>query len=251
MDTLLFIVPWILQTCIWIPTRFFLWFFGGLKVEGLENLRALPRGVIFAVNHTSELDPIVIPAALPFLCRLMPMFYTSREKEFYKNSGWRQIFYGGLFFKVWGAYPVVVGVHNYEKSLSCHLDLLRRGASLVIFPEGRRSRDGRLQEAKGGVAYLASRTAKPIVPVGIVGNFGLHPRDFFLRKARIRVIFGTPLSAAGILGTKPPAVVHGQDPYFEAAQRIMQSIAALMKTKTGKILAAPIPAAEKKSRAAV
>src|SRR3990167_11455141 len=93
-------LPLILQTAIWPIMRPLFWFFLHLKIIGCENLRSLPKGVIFASNHTSELDAILIPASLPFLSRFMPMFYVSRPREFYKNSGWRQLFYGGLFFKL-------------------------------------------------------------------------------------------------------------------------------------------------------
>ena len=188
----------------------------------------MPRGAIFAVNHTSELDCIVVPAALPFFCHLMPMFYTSREKQFYKLSGWRQMFYGGLFFKLWGAHPVAVGLHNYETSLTTHINIIRHGGSLIIFPEGKRSRDGVMQKGKGGVTYMAYATGKPIIPVAIAGNFGLHPSDFFLRKPRISVMFGKPISAQSLFGTAPVSIAEGHDPFIDASQRVMQAISNLM-----------------------
>src|SRR3989344_5971123 len=94
--------PLVLQTAIWPATRFFFWLFLHLRVVGLENLKNLPKGVIFATNHSSELDPILVPASLPFLSKFMPMFYVSRPREFYSTSGWRWFLYGGLFFTLCG-----------------------------------------------------------------------------------------------------------------------------------------------------
>jgi 1-acyl-sn-glycerol-3-phosphate acyltransferase len=134
------ISPLILQTCLWPFTRFIFWFFGRWEIKGLENLQGLEHknGLIFAANHSSELDCILIPASLPFLSNLMPMFYTSREREFYKTSGWRQIFYGGFFFKIWGANPLNSGKKNYELSLINHIEILKCGKSICIFPEGKK-----------------------------------------------------------------------------------------------------------------
>ena len=107
MKKIYYIAPWVLQTTIWIPTRIFFKLFCSYKVKGLKNLKELEKncfGTIFAVNHSSELDPIMIPASLPFFSCLMPMFYVSREQKFYVSSGWRQHIYGGLFFCLWGGH---------------------------------------------------------------------------------------------------------------------------------------------------
>jgi len=197
--TLYRLSPLVLQTLIWIPTRLVLKWFLHFKVRGLFNLTELPRGVIFAVNHTSELDSILVPAALPFLSRFSPMFYTSREKSFYSRSGWRQRFYGGNFFKLWGAYPVGVGLKDYGKELLTHTKILRDGGSLCIFPEGRRSDNGRPMEPKGGVGYLALKTGAPVVPVGISGAFLLTLADFFGRRRRVILRFGRPMRKAEFL----------------------------------------------------
>lgn len=199
MNSFFFISPRILQKAIWHATRVTLRFFCAFEVRGLENL---PKkcGVIFAANHSSELDPILVPAALPFSSPLLPIFYVSRPREFYQTSGWRQFLYGGLLFKLWGSHAAITGFKDYEKSLATHLDILRRGGSMLIFPEGRKTRDGNMQtEAHGGVAYLAAHTECPIVPVRIFGDFNMTLRDFFLRKRKIIVIFGAPLYCSNAL----------------------------------------------------
>lgn len=186
--------PLFLQKLIWIPTRIILKFFVRLEIVGLENLKGINTNVIFACNHTSELDPIVLPASLPFFSRFSPIFYTSRSKGFYNNSGWRSFFYGGNFFKAWGSYPVFVGLKDYEKSMKYHIDIVNDGGNVCVFPEGRITIDGNIQPAKGGVAYLAYKTKKPIVPVKLEGAYGISLALFFSRKRKIKIVFGKPLN---------------------------------------------------------
>ncbi len=203
MNHFFFISPLILQKAIWHATRAVLFFFCRFEVRGLENLPSsnklrpyliAKKGVIFAANHSSEMDAIVVPAALPFFSPLLPIFYVSRPREFYKTSGWRQFFYGGLFFKLWGSHSATAGFHDYEQSLAAHIKILEKGGSVLIFPEGRKTRDGNIQqEAHGGVAYLAHRMQCPVVPVRIFGDFNMSFGDFCLRRRRIVVIFGEPI----------------------------------------------------------
>lgn len=188
-----FITPLILQNSIWIPTRIVLRFFGHLEIYGLKNLKDVKGPVIFAANHSSELDPILIPASLPFFSKFSPIFYVSREKSFYERTLTKRIFYGGTFFKLWGAYPAKVGLKNYKLSLDEHSKILKEGGSVLIFPEGRKTRDGVIQEAKGGVAYLAKNTGAPIVPVAISGVFRTSYKNFYSRKISITVTYGEPI----------------------------------------------------------
>ncbi len=126
LQKILYVSPFVLQTIVWIPTRLFLKFFFHFEVHEVENIKKLKKPVIFAVNHSSELDPILVTAALPFLSKLSPMFYTSRERTFYKKSGMSSLFYGGFFFKLWGAYPVHIGIRNYEKAMMPHIEVLNK-----------------------------------------------------------------------------------------------------------------------------
>jgi 1-acyl-sn-glycerol-3-phosphate acyltransferase len=193
MKKLKYISPLILQTIIWIPTRIIFFLFGRLRVRGLENLTTINGSVIFAPNHSSELDPVLIPASLAFFSRLMPMFYTSREQSFYKYSSWRKYIYGGTLFKLWGSYPVYPGKNNFDLSLPNHIEILRNNKSLCMFPEGKKTRDGNLGLPKAGVAYLAQLTQCAVVPVYISGVYQTKFSDFILRKNKISVTFGRPL----------------------------------------------------------
>ncbi len=157
----------------------------------MDGLRG---AVIFASNHTSELDPILLPAAMSMFSRFLPMFYVSREKNFYDSSHpLKRLFYGGLFFEFWGAYRTHVGLHDYETSLQAHLEILERGHSLSIFPEGKKSFDGIPHEGKGGAAFLSRKTNAPVVPVAISGTFKTSLLDFLLFKKHFRITFGKPI----------------------------------------------------------
>lgn len=209
----------------------FFWFFGHLEIRGSENLKAIGRdgkGVIFAVNHTGELDAIIVPASLPFLSRLMPMFYTSREKDFYQNCGWRKIFYGGLLFKLWGAHPVKVGLMNYELSLQTHIDIINHGNTVMIFPEGSTTKDGNLKKSKGGITYLSHITGAPIVPIYISGVFRLRMKEWFSRQRRVKITFGKPITTAELFPMSKPVILDAtHDDFLDAAQVVMAKIAEL------------------------
>lgn len=221
--------PLLLQTAIWPATRFFFWFFIHLKVTGLENLKNLPKGVIFACNHSSEMDAIIIPASLPFLSRFSPMFYVSRPREFYQNSGWRQLIYGGLFFKLWGAHSAISGYKDYGVSLSNHIHIIQRRHSLIIYPEGRKTLDGKvmINEAHGGVAFLAEKTGLPIIPVYIGGHFKITMKDYLLRRRHVSIAFGRPIYSKDLFEN----LVLGQDEnrYKTASKKILGAISDLAK----------------------
>lgn len=233
---LIYYSPLILQTLVYPYTWVALRFFAHIRIRGLEHVRGMKSGVIFAVNHTSQLDPILIPATLPFLSRLMPMFYVSREKNFYLNAGEKdsifvKIFYGGNFFKLWGAYPATVGTGDYEIALRNHIRILNNKRSVCIFPEGKRTRNGFLGEGKPGAAYLLWKTGSPVIPVAIHGNYKLSFYDFISRKAAITVSYGKPILPADVYTT---AIKEGRAPTLEelkdATSLIMSRIQELLKT---------------------
>jgi 1-acyl-sn-glycerol-3-phosphate acyltransferase len=161
---------------------------------------------------------------LPFLSRFSPIFYTSRESRFYVNSGWRKHFYGGWFFKAWGSYPVHVGLHNYEKSLSHHIDIIRAGGSLCFFPEGRTTPNGSIQPAKGGVAYLAYETGATIIPVRIRGVFHFSFKDFILGRRYLSITYGKPMRFSDQFGSIRPDTTPSLDDFKSYANLVMSKV---------------------------
>lgn len=228
MKKLYVILPFLLQNAIWIPIRVILKYFTSFKIIGLENIKNVKGKVVFASNHSSELDPILIPASLPFLSHFMPIFYTSLEKNAYSDFGWKKYLYGGKFFKAWGAYCVYKGLRNYEKSLKHHIEILTDNNSVCIFPQGRRFFDNQVREIKGGVIFLSHQTQTPIIPVFIEGANEVSLKNFLLRKNKISVYFGKPLHVREILGDSETLMLtHEQNNYKKASQILMEKIMGL------------------------
>ncbi|MBI5401140.1 MAG: 1-acyl-sn-glycerol-3-phosphate acyltransferase [Candidatus Yonathbacteria bacterium] len=218
------IIPFLLQTALWPFMWVMLWVFGKITILGKENIRGHECGAIFAVNHSSQFDPILIPATLNPFSSLMPMFYLARERAFYEKIGPSKYIYGGLLFKIWGAYPVAVGVHNYEYALRYHIEILERGQSICIFPEGGRNLSGGVGEGKPGVAYLLLRTGRPVIPVAIHGHHQMGPREFFSRKHTIVVSYGKPITKEELFGKKIENILPSREELKSATQTIMSHI---------------------------
>jgi len=161
-----------------------------LRGIGEENLKDIPRGTIFAANHQSELDGFVISWALK---KFYTFYYVAREKDFYGYNPFLHWVYKMGGFSAVGAYPVVVGIKNFDKSLAAHIKLLKKGKNLVIFPEGTRTKAGELREAKGGVIALVKATGAPIVPVAISGLVQMRMRELCTGKRHVTISFGKPI----------------------------------------------------------
>jgi len=195
--------------------------FSKVEVKGLKNLPKDREALIFASNHASEADALLIGSFIPQ--RFRPLFYTAKGKNFYINTGWRQKIYGGLLFDIYGGYRVNSGHHNYAIALQKHLKILKDGNSLSIFPEGKRTTDGKLGRPHGGVVYLTEKTGAKIVPVGISGAFGSSFKDFILGRAKFTVNFGKPITLEDLKATS-------EKDYHSRAQRLMMLIAELIYT---------------------
>ncbi len=161
---------------------------GKLKSEGLSNLSKNSGPVIFAANHVSEWDGPLVRTVMPMRSSFGPMFYVGMDKEFYriKRFGWRGYLYGSPFFKLFGAYPIYYGLKDYKESLKNHINILKDGGSVTIFPEGKCSKDGSISEFKPGVIALSFYTRTPIVPVYIEDKKDLK------NKRNIVIKFGVP-----------------------------------------------------------
>ncbi len=197
-----FIAPFIFQATIWrIIMRPFFYYFGRLQVSGLENLHGIKGPVIFAANHPSEIDAIILPLALPLWSRFMPLFYVVREPKYYQDPyfKWRRFLYLGWVFKLLGAFPIRSGAHDYALSLKNHVQILNDGGSICIFPEGVLSRGGVIGEAHGGVGYLALATGATVVPVYFGGMDTVSGKSFFSRTSSFRTLIGAPLTAVDVL----------------------------------------------------
>ncbi len=187
----------IIRAILWLPAQILLYFLLNMKVFGKENIENLRSGrVIFAANHFGELDPFAFQYTLSFFSKFVPLYFVSLQKNFYTFNKYklRSFIYGGLFFRMMGAYPVYKGVGDFEKSLKHHIEILLKNHSVLMFPEGsiRKKKDVEIK-AKPGIIYLAKRTNSVIVPVSIKGTGELTLKKIFLRKANVSITFGMPI----------------------------------------------------------
>lgn len=155
---------------------------GFWRMERTGAFDELPRRgpLILAANHASFLDPWFIGAVVPRpICNLITRAWYD------KSPVWRG------FFRSWGCEPVRPGVPR--ETVEALRRRLERGEACCIFPEGRISRDGRIQRFRSGVARVAAASGAPVVPLGLRGNFEALPRNRKIpTRATIRVAFGRP-----------------------------------------------------------
>ena len=155
--------------------------YNGLRVSGLENLPAEP--FIAASNHMSNVDPPLIGGIMPRRLR-----YLAKESLF-RNP------LLGFFIRTLGAVPVTrEDSQRAGAVMKLMLSLLDSGESILLFPEGTRSRDGRLKPLEGGVAFLSVKSGAPILPIYIRGSDRVCPQGKTLpRPVRLTVTVSEPL----------------------------------------------------------
>lgn len=162
----------------WIRQTFRLMF--RIEAHGLENIPA-EGGCLLVSNHASFLDPPALG------CRVTHRYFDYLAK--------RELFEVPLFgslIRAVRAHPIRRGGVD-RKSLRECASVLKQGGMLVLFPEGTRTRDGRLQEPKAGVAMIAAQADVPFVPAYVQGTFHVWPRHRKLpRPGKVRVFYGEP-----------------------------------------------------------
>lgn len=166
--------------------RFFSKIFFDIKFSGIENIPKHP--FILAPNHTSLLDvPLTLCA---FKIKDVNNIYSPAAADFFSENLFL-IYISDILLNLIPFFRKA----NYLKSLKVVIELLKNRKSILIFPEGFLSPDGKMQELKGGVAHIAWETKAPIVPVYIQGAYNVMPMGKFHPKAgKVRVFFGKPIN---------------------------------------------------------
>jgi 1-acyl-sn-glycerol-3-phosphate acyltransferase len=169
-----------LMRAIWRPT-----------VVGLEHVPDT-GGVILASNHLSFVDSIAIPSVV----KRKVVFLT--KSDYFTGSGVKG-FVSRAFFEGLGMLPVDRDDSKAAiESLQTALEVLGRGDAFGIYPEGTRSRDGRLYRGRTGVAHLALTAGVPVVPVGLSGTENVMAVDSNrLKVVPVTIEFGEPIHFAG------------------------------------------------------
>lgn len=182
----------------------------GWEVRGRERV---PRdgGLIVAPNHCSYWDPLLVGTAA-----MRELHFLAKEELF------RPPVFGPMI-RSFNAIPIRRGMADVG-GLTRAMDVLRARRALLVFPEGTRARDGELREARPGVGMLAVATDARILPVYVDQSH--RPREWMLRKVRLRVTFGTPRTWQELAGPE----VSGEPSralYQAIGDGVMRDIAAL------------------------
>jgi 1-acyl-sn-glycerol-3-phosphate acyltransferase len=180
-----------------------------VKIEGLEKLKP-GRSYVFASNHLSYMDTPVILANIP------------ADFRFMAKDGLFKIPLLGTHLGQAGHIPVPR--HDPRaavKTMSVAADTIRsRNISLLIFPEGGRSRDGVLQPFKDGAAYIAIKADVPLVPLAISGTrqvLAMHSATFHRGQVTVRI--GDPIPTTGL-------TLHGRKTITEESRQQVVSLLA-------------------------
>lgn len=147
-----------------------------LHFEGRENIPK-DEAVIYASNHRTNADPPLVA------CMGRGKFAFMAKEELFKNK-----FFAWLIGSL-GAFPVARGKGD-TGVLDTAVERLESGRSLIIFPEGTRSKDGKIHRGHSGAAVIAARSQKKIIPVGVVFGEKLKFRT------KVTVKYGTPINPA-------------------------------------------------------
>jgi 1-acyl-sn-glycerol-3-phosphate acyltransferase len=165
------------------------------EIHGRDRLADLarleePPPLIFAPNHHSHLDTMLMVRSVPFTWRRRMV--VAAAADYFFDKRWKAV----IAALALNAIPIDREVTG-RKSATVIRELIDDGWSLVIYPEGGRSPDGWGQDFRGGAAYLSSRTGAPVVPVFIDGTGSIFGKGMKRPKpGRTRVLFGAPLRPA-------------------------------------------------------
>lgn len=180
------------------------------EVEGLGNLPERSPYLI-AVNHCSHLDPPIVG------CQL-----THQVSFFARKTLWKPGF-ASWWLDTVETIPVDRDGGSDVSALKRVLRTLEAGRIVILFPEGTRSPDGRLQAAKPGVGLIAAKSQVPVVPARIFGSFEALARHGGLRLGtRVDVHYGRALTPAEYDDPRD-----GRARFQRISERIMAAIAAI------------------------
>ena len=161
-----------------------------IRIDGIDRLPEHGPFILTA-NHVSYLEPVLLSA--------LAMRQTNqRVYSLTKQSVWT--FFHAIGLSEWLGMMPVFRQHPH-RVLEIARERLRRGFPVLIFPEGTRSRDGRLGKGKTGIARLALATGAPVLPVAYTGpptrsTFG-SLRAYFRPHEQLTIRIGEPLRFSG------------------------------------------------------
>lgn len=195
---------WIWWYMLEIPC--YLWITIAYRFRSWGATRIPRRGaVLFVANHQSYLDPILLGVA----GHHRP-FYAMARASLFKHR-----FFAWLIGTL-RAIPIEQQGSDLAAMRRC-MDVLRRGATLLVFPEGARTLDGSVAAFSPGTIILIKRTRPIVVPVAIDGAYAAWPRGGRLRgRGRIGVLYGDPIGPDELLALSPDEALRRLETGVEA-----------------------------------
>lgn len=160
-----------------------------LKIKGKENLNELKSQAIFIANHTSMLDTFAIYRALPLKYRLNT--YPAGAQDFFFSN--KKKFFGFMSRLIFNAFSFSREGH-IKQSLKDFGTIINLEGNVLIYPEGTRSRTGKLLHFKRGIGILAQDMEVPIIPIKINGIYDVMPTGIIFPKyGKVELILGKPI----------------------------------------------------------
>jgi 1-acyl-sn-glycerol-3-phosphate acyltransferase len=172
--------------------------------------------VILAANHASFLDPPLIGTGI------------HREINFLARESLFRFPLFGSMLRIWNVVPVDRDGAG-AKGLRAILDRLLAGNAVIVFPEGTRTPNGRLQSARAGIGLTVIKSDAPVIPVRVVGSFAAWGRHrLFPLPKPVQVHFGTPMTFTQFREeAKQCSKERLKQIYQEIANELMEAIRAL------------------------
>lgn len=158
-----------------------------VEVYGLDELRQLDGPALIMANHASHLDTAVLLSTLP--TKLRRHAAVGIEADYFFESWWRASGSAIAF----NTFPIH---QNGAVLSSTPATLLAKGWTVVVFPEGARSRDGFVGQFRTGAAEVAIASQVPVIPVGILGTYAAMPHGSHWPvpgRPRVSVRYGSPI----------------------------------------------------------
>jgi 1-acyl-sn-glycerol-3-phosphate acyltransferase len=181
-----------------------------LQIEGRENIPAT-GGCVLTCNHTMGPDFLVVGYLSP------RQVYFMVKAELMEANRWL-----GRFLTYNGCFPIRRGDGDMD-AVQHAVELVKGGCVLGMFPEGTRSRSGKLQRGRSGAAFVAIQAQAPIIPVAVVNSEPIFQRSNYLslkRRVRVEAHVGKPLP--------PPADPGDRRSLRNYTREIMTAIADLL-----------------------
>jgi len=195
-------VTWIRLAVHYLLLRPAVFLLGWPHVEGRQNLRGAPGPVLVACNHISDVDPGFVLTALPAHLRHRLAIATGGEAlEILRTPPASRSFMGRAYDRL--KWTLGVSLLNlfplpraagFRESFAYAGESVDRGYSVLVFPEGRHTTDGKLLPFQAGIGLLANNLQIPIVPMRIDGLFEVKQAGKkFTRPGQVKVRIGVPV----------------------------------------------------------